>query len=616
LSIFYVFMIVRGRFSPSPGRGWSTVMSMRPQPWPEPSAEIVAAVRAMYPGGRVPLPVAIRDQLGELFTDEAFGAGFAARGKPGWSPGRLALVTVLQMAENLTDRQAAEAVREKISWKYALGMTLADPGFDASVLCEFRARLVAHGLEERVLDVLLARLGELGLVTARGKQRTDSTHVISAVRDLNRLELAGESIRAAVEALSVAVPGWLPTVIDLGDWAKRYGARVDSWRLPSSQAKRKQLAETYGSDALALLRAVSAPDAPDWLCELPAVEVLRRVLVQNYHIRTDTQGREVITRREADTDGLPPGRLRISSPYDTDTRWAAKGEDLSWNGYKVHLSETCHTPDTKAPDTAHTREDADTAQQQDAPARPAPDEVPNLITNVATTDATVPDVAMTESIHRMLQRRGLLPSQHYLDSGYPSAELVTRSRTEFGIELITPLLSDHSPQARAGAGYDRASFTIDFDRQQATCPQGHTSSSWNPVRQRGTDTIVISFPKTTCGPCPVRQHCTTSRARRRQLTVHPHEVHTAQIQARALQDTTPWQATYALRAGVEGTIHQAVTVCDTRHARYRGLRKVHLQHVFSAVALNLIRLHAYWNDHPMDRTRTSHLARLELALAA
>jgi transposase len=270
-------------FLSSLGRGWSTVMSMRPQPWPQPSEEIAAAVRVMYPGGKVPLPVAIRDQLGELFTDEEFGAGFAARGKPGWSPGRLALVTVLQMAENLTDRQAAEAVREKISWKYALGMTLSDPGFDASVLSEFRARLIAHGLEERVLDTLLTRLGELGLVKAGGKQRTDSTHVVSAVRDLNRLELAGESVRAALEALAVAAPGWLPTVINLGEWAKRYGTRVDSWRLPTSQATRKRLAQTYGGDALALLRAVYGPEAPAWLGELPAVEVPRQVLVGELH---------------------------------------------------------------------------------------------------------------------------------------------------------------------------------------------------------------------------------------------------------------------------------------------------------------------------------------------
>jgi hypothetical protein len=146
-------------------------------------------------------------------------------------------------------------VREKISWKYALGMTLTNPGFDASILSEFRTRLIAHGLEEQALDTLLVRLGELGLVKAGGKQRTDSTHLLCAVRDLNRLELVGESVRACVEALAVAAPGWLPTVIDVGDWAKRYGARVDSWRLPTSQVKRKQLAHDYGTDAVALQRS-------------------------------------------------------------------------------------------------------------------------------------------------------------------------------------------------------------------------------------------------------------------------------------------------------------------------------------------------------------------------
>lgn len=343
-------------------------MSMRPQPWPEPSPDIAAAVRAMYSQHRVPLPVAIRDQLGEVFADGQFDAAFAARGKPGWSPGRLALVTVLQMAENLTDRQAADAVWEKISWKYALGMTLSDPGFDASILSEFRARLIAHGLQEQVLDTLLVRLGGLGLVNPGGKQRTDSTHVLSAVRDLNRLELAGESVRAAVEALAAAAPGWLPTVIDVSDWAQRYGARVDSWRLPTSQVKRKALADAYGSDAVRLLRAVYDPKAPGWLRELPAVDILRQVLVQNYHLRTDAQGREVISRREAYTDGLPPGKLRISSPYDTDTRWAAKGEDLFCNGYKVHLSETCHHPHRSHPHPDHPHPGARRAGR---PARPA-----------------------------------------------------------------------------------------------------------------------------------------------------------------------------------------------------------------------------------------------------
>ena len=152
----------------------------------------------------------VRDQLGELFADEQFGVAFGVRGRPGWSPGRLALITVFQLVENLTDRQAAEAVRDKLSWKYALGLDLADTGFDASVLSEFRARVIAHGLEERVLDLLLARLVDEGLLAAGGKQRTDATHVVAAVRDLSRLELAGESVRACLEALAATAPDSLP----------------------------------------------------------------------------------------------------------------------------------------------------------------------------------------------------------------------------------------------------------------------------------------------------------------------------------------------------------------------------------------------------------------------
>jgi Transposase DDE domain len=228
----------------------------------------------------------------------------------------------------------------------------------------------------------------------------------------------------------------------------------------------------------------------------------------------------------------------------------------------------------------------------------------------------VPDNQMTAPAHARLAQRGLLPAEHYVDSGYPSAELLVSSLASFGIALVTPMLADTSPQAKAGAGFDRAAFAIDFDAQQATCPQGHTSSSWNSVAQRGTGTIVITFAKATCRPCPVRAQCTASASGRRQLTVHPGPVHQAQLAARAAQGTSDFQARYALRAGVEGTIRQGVAVTGMRHARYRGLPKTRLEHTNAAVALNLIRLHAWWNGHPLDRTRTSHLARLELALAS
>jgi hypothetical protein len=208
--------------SPSSGRKMEPVMSFQPRPWPQPAPEIVAAVRSMYRGKRErPLPVMVRDQLGEWLSDEQFAGAYGVRGRPGWPPGRRALVRVFQMAEDLTDRQAAEAVRTRIDWKDALGLDLADPGFDDSILSELRARVARGGLDQVVLDTLLERLAAGGLVAADGKMRTDSTHVAAAVQDLNRLELAGEAVRACLEALAVAAPHWLAG--HLGDsWGMRH----------------------------------------------------------------------------------------------------------------------------------------------------------------------------------------------------------------------------------------------------------------------------------------------------------------------------------------------------------------------------------------------------------
>ncbi len=574
-------------------------MSLLPRPWPEPAEEITRAVLAMYARRRAPLPIAVRDELGELFADAEFAEAFADRGPQGWSPGRLALVTVFQAAENLTDRQAADAVRDKISWKYALGLGLSDTGFDFSVLSEFRARIVAHSLEARVLDLLVARLVELGLLKARGKQRTDSSHVLAAVRQLNQIELVGESVRACVEALAVADPDWVTARLDTG-WQRRYGARVDSWRMPASKTKRVALGVDYARDGAVLLRAVWDPSAPDWLRHLPAVGVLQRVLIQNVTITVDRGGQEVIKLREADTDGLPPGRCRIVSPYDTDARWGGK-RDLTWLGYKLHVSESC---DAEAP----TRPADPADRVSDAP--------PNLITNVATTDASVPDVAMTEPIHADLDRRDLLPGEHYMDSGYPSADLLVSSLTRYGIRLVTPMLADTSPQARAGEGFDRTAFTIDWNDRQVTCPQGQTSVSWTPATQRGTDVIAVKFPGEVCHTCPVKARCTTATRGGRQLTLRPQPVQEALDQARTEQGTTDWQRRYARRAGVESTIAQAVKVTNARQARYRGLAKTRLEHNIMATALNLIRLDAWFNGDILDPRRTTHLSRLELTLAA
>jgi transposase len=601
-------------------------MCMQPAAWPEPDPQIAAAIAAKYRGKRPrPLAVQIRDRLGQWLDDEAFAAAFGDRGRPGWSPSRLALVTVLQRAENLPDRAAAEAVRTRIDWQYLLGLPLDDPGFDPTVLVEFRARVADAGLELVALDALVERLAADGLVKAGGKQRTDSTHVIAAVAALNRLELAGESVRAALEALTAAHPDWVAQRICVSDFARRYGTPMTSWRPPASQARRDELAIAYARDGYALLEAVYDSSSPAWLREVPALDVLRRVLMQNYTRVIHEDGREVIRRREKEPegDGLPRGHTRIASPYDLDARWGVKREEF-WLGYKLHVTETCDDPPpcscrpgrpAPRPAAGGNEPGGFRAGGREHDKGCAQAVFPNLITHVATTDATVTDNQMTGVIHQDLAAKNLAPGRHYLDSGYLSAAVVVSALTTWGIALIGPLLADTSAQARAGHGYARADFAADYDSKTVTCPQGKTSVSWTPCTQRGKDAIVATFSAGDCGPCPARSLCTSSGKNRRQLTVLPRDLAETQAAARAAEKTIPFQADYARRAGVEGTMHQAASH-GARRARYRGLPKTRLDHAYMACALNLLRLEAFWTGAPLDRRRTSHLARLELGLAA
>ena len=383
-----------------------------------------------------------------------------------------------------------------------------------------------------------------------------------------------------------------------------YGARIDDLHLPANQAGRQELMVRYGTDGYWLLEQVFGPGAPGWLRELPAVQALRRIWIQQFY-REVTGGRQEVRRREKlpEGEGLPPGRDCLISPYDLDARYSVK-RDHGWGGYKARFTETCDPPGA-GPSASRT---ANAGPQEGRGDRP------NLITAVATTEATAGDAAMTTPIHQQLADRDLLPGEHLAGSGYPSAELIVHAARVFGITLVSPLLLDNSAQARAGAGYDKAAFAFDFDARQATCPQGIASSSWTPCRQHQDQAIVVSWPITACAPCPARQLCTSGQ--RRQVTIRPRDLHEALAAARAEQTTGQWKARYAARAGVEGTIRQATHVTGIRRARYLGLPKTQLEHNIAAAAINMIRLDAYWTGHPLDRTRTSHLARLDFTVAS
>ncbi|MFC8270338.1 IS1182 family transposase [Streptomyces cinereoruber] len=550
-------------------------MSLHARKIGEVPEETARVARAAFPKGS--LAMRIRDELGELFTDADFAGLYPSRGKPAWSPGRLALVSVMQFAEGLSDRQAADAVRGRLDWKYLLGLELADPGFDHSVLTEFRDRLIAGDAGIGLLDRVLQAAVERGLLKAGGRARTDSTIVLSAARQINGLVRLGETLRAALNSVAAREPEWL---VDWAppEWFDRYAIRFEDTRLPKGKAKQAELIERIGADGLMLLEAVYRPDAPASLRLLDRVRTLRQMWIQQYFV----DGGQV---RRRDLKDRPPGAERLVTPYDTDARGSVK-RGVFWDGYKVHLTETCE-PDR-----------------------------PNLITHVATTDSTIQDVRLAAPIHAHLAERGLRPDCHLVDAGYATAREVVTARRMHKVNLMGPILASTSWQTRDG-GFSQADFAVDWVNRQVTCPNGATSSRWIEDRsQEGAAVVRARFPTAACRPCKSREQCTRSNSKwdmGRRITLRPQAEYEAIQQARTQENTQEWKEQYAHRAGVEGTISQGVRAFGLRQCRYHGLAKTRLQHQLTAAAMNFHRLDDWWTDTPRARTRTSHLAALRPA---
>jgi transposase len=250
-------------------------MSLKPSPIPPIPAVTACVARAAFPHGNVVMQ--LRDALGTIYTDEAFADLFPTHGQPAEAPWRLALVSVFQFMEGLTDRQAADAVRDRLAWKYALSLELTDVGFDHTVLSEFRSRLVKGGAEQRLLDLLLERCREGGWLKAGGRQRTDSTHVLAKIRALNRTLRVAQTMVYVLNVLSEVAPDWIVAHVP-AEWVERYGKRLEEERLPKEEQERQQYANRVGADGWMLLNALQAAATPDWMKTLPAVTTLRSSL--------------------------------------------------------------------------------------------------------------------------------------------------------------------------------------------------------------------------------------------------------------------------------------------------------------------------------------------------
>ena len=542
---------------------------IKPQKIPTIPRDTTRVIRAILPKGNA--ITRLRDEFGTIYTDQDFATLFSTTGQPAIAPWKLALITVFQFFENLTDRQAVHAVLTRIDWKYALSLKLTDPSFDHTVLSEFRSRLVNGNQELVLLNKMLEVFNAKGLLKTRGRQRTDSTHILSSARVMQRLEHVTETVRAALNALATSHPEWTRGMANPA-WFERYSKRAEDYHLPKGKQAREEFVSTVGDDGYALLELLALAQAPKGASDLPAVDALHRTWMLEY-IRDEGRSRW----RNADEIG-PPSE-RFNSPYDTDAHHGVKGT-RNWDGYKVHLTETC---------------DANT---------------PNLITHVMTTGATLTDVECTQVIEEALISKGLQPGEHVVDGAYISAALLVSSQKR-GTSLIGPARPMQGWQANTPGAYDLTKFKVNFKQHSVICPQGKKSASWKAKRKRNR--VHVEFKRVDCEQCQFRVLCLKPLHGARSLSILPQaEFEAAQAQ-RALNATPGWAQRFDARAGIEGSLSQGVRAFGLRRSRYVGEARTRLHCVGVAVGINVQRVGAWFEGVPRAKSRVSRFASLKAA---
>jgi transposase len=536
-------------------------MCLKPQPprlMPEDTGRIGAALLDADSPYRL-----IGDILYSQFADEDFADLYPRDGQPSISPVILSFVTVFQYLEDISDGAAAFALKDRISWKYALHLPLDYPSFDRSVLVEFRIRLRTHQAEGRIFDAVLARLKELGMYKPRGIQHTDSLAVLSPTRPLHRLELVADSVRVAVKAIIKVDRAWAQQVIP-AEWEEKYAARCKSERM--SEEKRTQVAAYVARDGQWLLDRLEEEDAAH-LRELRDVETLR--LVWKQHFTRTEDGSLTYT-----PGGEHGGAEVIETPYDPEARWSKKA-GFNWIGDKLQVTET---------------DDAG---------------LPHLITDIDLTPATESDFTALESIRARQKARDVLPGDRYADSGYVSGPNIKDGREDYGEELIGPIRDVHTPQDKLPDGLTHADFQIDWDAKQVTCPAGHTTGIFT-VGKRAE--LQATFKGKLCRACPLRPRCCTGKKDGRTLRFGLAYPETQA--ARVRQTTEDFKHNYCIhRSGVEGCLSALVWGHGIRRNRYRRRATNRIRALCTGAAVNLARAAAWRAGYrPCKRVPTLGLA--------
>ncbi len=482
----------------------------------------------------------IGDRLFETMREEEYADLYSEEGKPGLSPILLALVSVFQFMEKLADRQAANALRMRLDWKYALHLPLEYEGFDFSVLSEFRDRLIQGQAENRVFEKLVEEIRKLGLIKEHGKQRSDSIAMLTKVRRLCRVETVVETLRLAIVALVDMDREWSEEIIP-PSWEEKYGERFVRQRY--SEKEWKEYEEHIGEDGHWLLKRLETGGAPAELQNLPEVQVLKTVWAQQFREEAGKMAYTDLKKYD--------GHTQIQSPHDPQARYSRK-RHFEWVGDKVQVTET---------------ED---------------EGYPHIITDIVTTSSNRTDYEELPNIQRRLEKRSCKPAEHYVDAGYMSGPNLDNSQKN-GIELIGPLPTVVTPQDVLPNGITQSYFQIDARNKTVTCPKGYVAANPSPVN----NSLSFHFPLKTCASCELRPRCCTGKGGRTIGISAYYEITEA---ARARQKTEAFKTDYHQhRSGVEGSLSALVRGHGMRVARYIGNKKRHVQSVFTGCAYNLKR---------------------------
>lgn len=486
-------------------------------------------------------------QEAQGMVDETQLAGmYAQEGRGAINPVILALVLVFQFIEKLPDRQAALMAVMRLDWKYALRQELDWAGFNYSDLSNFRKRLLAHGQEWAVFESVVAYLRERGYIKRGGKQRTDSTHILGAVERLSRLELVWETLRLAVGGLvstdAVWTLRWLPK-----SFVEPYSTRRQEYRLNKQEVAQEM--QAAGQDGYWLLAQLEAHGSAA-LQGLAEVAQLRRVLDEQF----EYDGEQPTPRPPEDCTGDV-----LNTPHDPDVRYRKKGS-TGWWGYQLQVTETA---------------------DENQPVQ--------FITDVEGNTALAADQLRLDPIQQRLAERDVSPAWQYVDQNYMSGHNLAESQQR-GIDLRGVVGPDtsHKPE-----GFRLADFTIDLERQQATCPAGRQATVWSTTQPDHRNDVAhqVRFGR-QCQQCAhFGPGCCTTSLQGRHLRITPyHDL----IQTRRREAQCPaFQREMHSRAAIEGTVSEMVRAHGARRARYRGLAKNELQAACIATATNLRRL-ARW----------------------